>query len=87
MKQMSERFLTDQDLVNLYSWNRGRRYGSEPTHADGASLHCYTSTSEMYQKNECYAKEATEPQGVSFKGLNGQILADWIIGNWVNIRD
>lgn len=87
MKQMSERFLTDQDLANLYSWNNGRRRYPEPTNANGASLHCYTSTSEMYQKNDCYAKGAKEPQGINFKGLNGQIVADWIIGNWVNIRD
>jgi ABC-type glucose/galactose transport system permease subunit len=62
-------------------------------------LFCNTSTSETYQYNDCVAAQGTEkeyeleginsklPGGVSFHGLNGQILADWIIGNWVNIED
>lgn len=86
MKQLSERFKTDQALANLYSWNRYRQYGPEPTNANGGSLFCNTSCTETYQKNEC-EKNLYLPEGPSFHGLNGQIIGDWIIGNWVNIRD
>lgn len=97
--RLSERFKTDQNLANMYSWNRGRQYGNEPTNADGVHLFCNTSCTEVYQYRECVANHGIEMEyevegveqasapGVSFHGLSGDTLADWIIGDWVNISD
>lgn len=99
--KLSERFAVDQDLANLYSWNKRRQYGAETTNANGLHLFCGTSTSEMWQYNDCIAavdgtaeyewegRTSSLPSGgkFNFHGLSAQALADWIIGNWVNISD
>lgn len=97
--KLSERFKTNQNLANTYTWNRVRQYGPEPTSADGVHLFCNTSCSEAYQYQECVAahgtsmeyevegiNQATEP-GVNFHGLSGSSIGDWLIGNWVDIQD
>lgn len=93
MKELSDRFLTDQDLVNTYAWNRGRQYGPKPTEVDSMHYHCNTSTTETYQLNDCLKKNGVsaapgfEIFGVDLHGINGAMVADWIIGNWVEIHD
>lgn len=93
-KNLSERFKTDQDLANMYSWNRVRQYGTEPTNASGSHLYCNTVSVETYQYQQCSAEQGVSAPhgdqgllGVNFHGLDGHIIGDWIIGNWVNIRD
>lgn len=86
MLDLSERFKTDQDLAITYNWNRNRQYGTRPTSANGVDTFCYTSTSEMYQHTNCLNQHSTQ-NGINFKGLSGQIIADWLIGNWITIRD
>jgi hypothetical protein len=40
----------------------------------------------MYQHTDCLNQHSSQ-DGVNFKGLNGQMVADWLIGNWITIRD
>jgi hypothetical protein len=57
MKDLSNRFLEDEDLARLFEWNKFRQYGEEPTSVDQLKMHCETGTSEQHELHECMVSE------------------------------
>lgn len=85
MLALSERFKVDQELAITYYWNKSRQAFDRPTQVDGDALFCYTTTTEINQYGECM-KEKQAP-GFVFGGLTGADVANFLIGNWIKIRD
>ena len=84
---LSERFMVDEDLAITFDWNTGRQYGPRPTNNDGKRMYCNTSTTETYQTKDCFTNLSESAPGISFHGLSGDMIGDWILGNWITIKN
>lgn len=85
MLAFSERMRVDKELAITYFWNKNRQVGNRPTEVDQHYLYCYTTTTEINQQKACM-QDSPSP-GFNFAGLTGAQVVDFLLPNWVEIRD
>lgn len=76
---LSERIRDNQDLANLFEWGESRKAGAEPTNANGHSTFCSMTTSEIWEKDDCFGSSHLPNP----RSSPGKWLFDIEIGDWV----